>query len=157
MLLAATNSGENSVKELNQLSREVFHENFEINQGMPVLVTQNDYTLGVFNGDIGFISKKKGQWHALFNIQGKQQYILLDAIKNWQLAHAISIHKSQGSEYDHVLIAIADNIEEDFLNSELLYTAVSRAKKTIQLWCSENTIKTILKESNQRITFLSDE
>ena len=155
MLLAATNSGENSVKELNQLSREVFHDNFEINEGMPVLVTQNDYTLGIFNGDIGFISKKKGQWYALFNIQGKQQYILLDAIKNWQLAHAISIHKSQGSEYDHVLITIADNIEEDFLNRELLYTAVSRAKKTIQIWCSENTIKTILKASNQRITFLS--
>lgn len=155
IILSAINYGDNSVFQLNALSRKILHEDYDESDNMPVLVTKNDYNLGIYNGDIGFMQQRAGKWYACFNISGKPEAILLSAINEWQLAHAISIHKSQGSEYDHILITIPEKIEKDFINNQLLYTAISRAKNSVTIWSNEETISKIISRTDKRITFFS--
>ncbi len=140
--------------QLNDLAREILYQNNTYYNDMPIMMTHNDYTLGVFNGDIGHMIMLDNQWFVNFIIEGKNKRIQLSAINDWQQANAITIHKSQGSEYDHVLIAIPDNDDLKLLTNALLYTAISRAKKTMTLWASDDIIEKIIKTSENRLTFL---
>jgi exodeoxyribonuclease V alpha subunit len=155
LLLSPTNFGENSVDALNQLATELLHKNKTKSEGVPVMVTKNDYTLNIFNGDIGHMRWLDNKWQLEMSIDNTVQHIQLDAIHHWQIAHAISIHKSQGSEYDHILIAIPDNLENELLTNQLLYTAITRAKFSITLWASEQIIKKIMATDANRMTFLN--
>ena len=155
ILLSPTNYGENSVEELNQLAMKILYGNHDKYENMPIIVNKNDYTLGVFNGDIGQLKFIDGKWTVNFLVEGNIKCIQLDAIKNWQVANAISIHKSQGSEYDHILISVPNDIELEILTNSLLYTAISRAKKSITLWSSESIIKKIIATNDKRVTFLN--
>ncbi|MCF6317658.1 MAG: AAA family ATPase, partial [Proteobacteria bacterium] len=155
LLLSPIKYGNNSVNELNDLAIKTLYNNKKLNANMPIIVNTNDYTLGVFNGDIGQLKLIAGQWQVAFNNQGQKQLIKLDAIKHWQVAHAITIHKSQGSEYDHILIAIPDDLDLEILGNQLLYTAISRAKKSVTLWASNKIIAKIIAKNEQRITFLN--
>jgi len=155
ILLSPTNYGDNSVEELNQLAMKLLYGHHDKYEKMPIIVNKNDYTLGVFNGDIGHLQFLGNKWSVNFLIEGNIRSIYLDAIKSWQVANAISIHKSQGSEYDHVLIAIPNDIELEILTNSLLYTAISRAKKSVTLWSSEAIIKKIIATNDKRVTFLN--
>jgi exodeoxyribonuclease V alpha subunit len=155
VLLSAVNNGNNSVSELNEMARVILYQNKSYYQDMPIMITKNDYTLGVFNGDIGQLDYQESQWYAHFIIEGENKSIQLSALHDWQQANAITIHKSQGSEYDHVLIAIPDNDELKLLTNSLLYTAISRAKKTVTLWASHKIIAKIIVTNEGRMTFLN--
>ncbi len=155
IILSPIKYGNNSVDELNELAINILYKNSKRNQGMPIMVNQNDYTLGVFNGDIGHLILKNQQWYVSFIVEGIQKDVKLEAIKGWQVAHAITIHKSQGSEYDHVLITLPDDIELEILTTSLLYTAISRARKSISIWSSERIIAKILVSNENRMTFLN--
>jgi exodeoxyribonuclease V alpha subunit len=155
VLLSAVNNGNNSVYELNELAREILYQNKTYYQNMPVMITKNDYTLGIFNGDIGYMSFDENQWQVTFSIEGVNKRIQLSALYDWQQANAITIHKSQGSEYDHVLITIPNNEELKHLTNALLYTAISRAKKTITLWANDEIITKIIATNEPRMTFLN--
>ena len=152
IILAATNNGERSVSEMNRLSTLILNEGRIKSDGVPVMVTRNDYTLGLYNGDIGSMRYSGGRWYVDFN---DKITVMLDAISDYELAYAISIHKSQGSEYDHVLISMPDNVDDDFISSQLLYTALSRAKKSITLIASESVVRRVVECDRQRVTFLS--
>ena len=154
ILLSPVNYGVNSVNELNEMAMKLLYKNSSYNENMPIMVTKNDYSLGIFNGDIGYLTKIDHKWQVPFMIEGKVHNIQLAAINNWAIAHAISIHKSQGSEYDHVLIAIPNDYELEILTNSLLYTAISRAKKSITLWANEEIIQKIIKTRESRLTFL---
>lgn len=154
MLLSPINFGSNSVNELNELAKEINYNNAGLHQNMPIMVTKNDYTLGLFNGDIGNLKKRNGIWVVPFVIEGKESEINLEAINAWVDAHAISIHKSQGSEYDHVLIALPDDNDLEILTNALLYTAISRAKKSITLWSKNTILSKTINSNMQRTTFL---
>ena len=154
MLLSPVNYGSNSVNELNELAKKINYKNAGLNHNMPIMVTKNDYTLGLFNGDIGNLKKRNGTWVVPFVIEGKEVDINLEAINGWVDANAISIHKSQGSEYDHVLIALPDDNELEILTNALLYTAISRAKKSITLWSKGSILSKTINSNMQRTTFL---
>ena len=154
ILLSPVNHGSNSVSELNEMAVKLLYKNHGYNENMPIMVTENDYTLGIFNGDIGYLTKVDDKWQIPFIIEGKIKNIQLDAINKWTIAHAISIHKAQGSEYDHVLIALPNDFELEILTNSLLYTAISRAKKSITIWSNEEIIHKIIKTRESRLTFL---
>ncbi len=154
MLLSPVNFGSNSVNELNEMAKKINYNNAGLHNNMPIMVTKNDYTLGLFNGDIGNLKKRNGIWVVPFVIEGKEIEINLEAINGWVDANAISIHKSQGSEYDHVLIALPDDNELEILTNALLYTAISRAKKSITLWSKDTILSKTINSNMQRTTFL---
>ncbi len=121
--------------------------------GRPVMVRKNNYGLGLFNGDIGLcVQTKKGL--AVF-FEGKQQPIAVNSLGNLQVstAYAMTVHKSQGSEFTHVAIML-DERSPRLLSREMLYTAVTRAKKQVSLFASDNSIYTAISSPTVRQTGL---
>lgn len=97
---------------------------------------RNDYDLGVMNGDLGRVTrieqfrKKKGQTIAItVEIDGVEYTLDEQQQKNLFLAYAISIHKSQGSEYPATVVLATAGMRPGFYNRNMLYTAVTRGKK----------------------------
>ena len=98
------------------------------NQFSPVVIKKNDYGVDLFNGDDGVVSGDK----AFFSSANDLREISKARLPSYQDAFALSIHRCQGSEYEKVMIVLPPP-EAKLLNRELLYVAVSRAKKEIIL------------------------
>ena len=115
----------------------------------PILVNKNNRELNLFNGDIGLIRKDKdGKWMAYFLDKNGElrDGILPSIIGGYETVYAMTIHKSQGSEFNNVLIVLPEKNKHDLLTKELLYTAVTRAKSKVVVQATEdvviNTVKT---------------
>lgn len=110
---------------------EVIYGEYIYREGDKVLQLVNDLDNNVFNGDIGFIESIAGN-KIIINFDGnKVEYDKKD-LKQIKHAYAISIHKSQGSEFTHVILPISKSYYK-MLYNKLIYTGVSRAKKSLTL------------------------
>ena len=102
--------------------------------GRPVMMTYNDYQLGLSNGDIGICFKHRhllGQFEVFFPSLDK--WITTTRLpKSIETAFALTIHKSQGSEFTHTALVLDANAKR-LLSQELLYTAITRAKSVVSL------------------------
>ena len=102
--------------------------------GDPVIVTENAYDLGLFNGTTGTllcVSTRNSKASGCFRFEGHKDpvWLTLDELLDvgMKLAYAVSIHKSQGSEYDAVIITCIQN--SPMLEKSLIYTALTRSKE----------------------------
>ncbi|TGK23200.1 exodeoxyribonuclease V subunit alpha [Leptospira yasudae] len=129
--------------------------------GLPILITQNDSSRKLFNGDIGIVLRMEstGELRAVFPIEGKLFPFALDTLPEHEPAFVMSVHKSQGSEYDTILIYIPDHPEssEDershrLLNRQILYTGITRAKNQVILAGNPNTWERGIANSQKRDT-----
>jgi exodeoxyribonuclease V alpha subunit len=112
---------------------------------MPVMITKNDYENMVFNGDRGIIIfEELIPYLLLEDSRHGIRKIPFTLVKNWEISYSQTVHKSQGNEYNSVLLVIETN-NSMILTRELLYTAVTRAKKEVILFCNNSTIKEIAK------------
>lgn len=109
--------------------------------GMPFLVNQNDRETGVWNGDCGvFAENDHGELRAwLPSREGGLRELSLSRISHWEPAFAITIHKSQGSEYRQVRVVLPAE-KRRVPGWSLVYTAVTRAKESIELWVDPGLI-----------------
>lgn len=102
--------------------------------GAPLMVTRNDYTLDLFNGDTGIVlHDTAGGYHVAFPRGEDVLLVPLDSLPEHTLAFAITVHKSQGSEYDHVLLVLPNtesSTARRLLTREIIYTGLTRAKQT---------------------------
>ena len=73
----------------------------------------------------------------------------------YEMAHAITVHKSQGSEFDHVLILLSDRPSE-VVTRELIYTAVTRARKRVEVWGREEIFVKAVSSQTRRVSELQD-
>ena len=108
--------------------REGFYHN------QPIIITQNDYDLGVNNGDVGLIRRDGEVLKAWFEDAEKETgYKVIPAgyLNHYETVFAMTIHKSQGSEFDHVVVLLPEKQARKLLTRELLYTAVTRARKKV--------------------------
>lgn len=122
-----------------------------------LMVTQNQKDLNLDNGDIGIVkSDENGYLFAHF--PNKKEAVSALTINAYDDAYAMTIHKSQGSEFQHVLIIIPPLPEKggQFLTRELLYTAVTRAKKTAIILADKNTLKQVVSQKVKRISGVCD-
>lgn len=94
---------------------------------MPIMITENSYDISLFNGDMGVIRKENGEWIACFSDDSGFRTLPVVLLPEWQPAFAITIHKSQGSEYRKLIIVLGDS-DSSLLTRELVYTAITRAK-----------------------------
>ena len=139
--------------------------------GDKVMQTVNDYNMeweindsegvrsgkGVFNGDIGYITRidrTENLAEILFDDGRRAVYTSAD-MPDLTLAYAVTVHKSQGSEFDALVVAVT-NGPPTILNRNLLYTAVTRAKKTVVLVCSKRMLGMMVKNNyiEERATML---
>ncbi|MBF0429224.1 MAG: exodeoxyribonuclease V subunit alpha, partial [Magnetococcales bacterium] len=98
--------------------------------GRPVLVTHNDYELGLMNGDIGITLERGGGLRVAFpsgDGQNGIQWFLPSRLQNVETVYALTIHKAQGSEFTHAAMVLPDTINP-ILTRELIYTGITRAR-----------------------------
>ena len=127
-------------------TNEAFYEN------RPIIVTQNYPDLHLFNGDVGIIrTDENGVKKAWFEDAEKTIRGVLPAyISNMETVFAMTIHKSQGSEYDKILVILPDNADNKLLTRELLYTAVTRSKNELIVQAPEKIILQTIAEKVKR-------
>ncbi len=109
----------------------------------PILITQNDHQLRLFNGDVGLILRDaSGALRAFFDAGAGQTRALSPArLPSHETVYAMSIHKSQGSEFSEVAIVLP-RADSPLLTRELLYTAVTRARRRAVLYGDIESIQT---------------
>lgn len=106
--------------------------------GRPVMMQRNNYSLGLMNGDIGITLQdpQSGQLRVVFQLSdGSLKWVLPSRLSEVETAFAITVHKSQGSEFNHCCLVLpAEN--SPLLSRELLYTGITRAKQQFTLLCA---------------------
>jgi len=120
--------------------------------GRPVMITRNDYNLELYNGDIGVAVETEDGLRAVFDRSGLRRYPLSHLTEHTTV-HALTIHKSQGSQFDEVVVVLPD-AESPLLTRELLYTAVTRAQTRVWLIGSEAVVRSAITRSVPRASGL---
>jgi len=155
-LLCSTHEGPLGVLQMNELIEHQFvyqnepHKRYGSGfyHGKAILVTRNHPHLGVFNGDVGFAiasTKNPHSWNIHFPVQNQAALnVSPGRLREWQPAYAMTVHKSQGSEYQHVGIILADYAKE-LLSKALLYTALTRSKLSCDIWAGNETLEQAFK------------
>lgn len=123
--------------------------------GRPVLVTRNDNSTGLANGDVGVVCKVDGQLRACFGDAKEPTTIALARLPETDTVHALTIHKSQGSEYEHVIVVLPQSSSR-IVTRELLYTGITRPQKRLTLIATLESIETAIKTPIRRATGLAD-
>jgi exodeoxyribonuclease V alpha subunit len=128
--------------------------------GRPVLITQNDYSLGLFNGDIGITLRdpaEASEGLAVFfpDAAGGLRRFLPYRLPAHETVYAMTVHKSQGSEFEDVLLILPAK-DSPVLSRELVYTALTRARKRITLVGSRDVLTTAIHRRIERTSGLRD-
>ena len=100
--------------------------------GRPLLVTANDYQLRLFNGDTGVVIDVDGEPRAAFRRDGRVEMLPTGRLGEVQTMHAMSVHRSQGSQFGRVTLVLPP-VDSPLLTRELLYTAVTRATEHVRI------------------------
>jgi len=122
--------------------------------GRPIIVTENDRTTGLFNGDVAVVGSEDTNRVACFSTDPAKPTIPVTRLPNVETVHALTIHKSQGSEYEHVVVVLPDR-ESRILTRELLYTAVTRAKHQLTIIGPRNAFEAAVGRPIRRATGLA--
>jgi exodeoxyribonuclease V alpha subunit len=164
-ILCAMRMGSYGVNSINRTVERLLKEEGLIHplsrwyQGRPVMVVRNDYTVNLFNGDVGIIwSQESGDaGHRVFFSarDGGLRSVLPVKLPEHETVYAMTVHKCQGSEFDRILVILPDRVNP-VLTRELLYTAVSRARKRIEIWGTEKIIRYMINNPVRRTSGLRD-
>ena len=176
--ICALNRGPCGVIEINRFieqvlrkANKIFYDNRHKEpwyDKRPIMITRNDYELGLYNGDIGITLSGRetddaelfvyfpGTWNGNGNGTGDE----LKALNPHRLSehatvYAMTVHKSQGSEFDHVVLVLPDK-NSPVLTRELIYTAVTRARKKVSIVGSETVLRWAISRKIRRTSGLRD-
>lgn len=128
--------------------------------GRAVIVLQNDYAAGLFNGDVGLcLHGADGHLRVWFEARGADGFGLRGLAPGALPQHgggfALSVHKSQGSEYGEVVLLLPPEPEHPILGRGLLYTGATRARRAFSLWATDAALRTALSRPTQRVSGLA--
>lgn len=130
---------------LNNMVKKHFNPGYKpFYHGEPIMITRNDYINGLFNGDRGIVFSFTNGLYAFFRENDSFKIVSISKIIDYETAYVGTVHKSQGSEFDSVSIVIPEGSEK-LLTREILYTALTRAKKHVTLYAMDDEIKTAVK------------
>ena len=118
--------------------------------GRPVMVTRNDYALELMNGDVGIcLPGPDGILRVAFpSLGGNVRWIVPSRLDSVETVFAMTVHKSQGSEFHHVLLVVPAH-DSPVLTRELVYTGLTRAKENLTLWAPRPEV--LLQACNRRV------
>lgn len=153
--LCVTNTGVFGAENINQELERKIRQKYIIHEswytGRAIIVLQNDYINDIFNGDIGICILDSNDRPRIYFANGRSY--IPELLPKFALAYAITIHKSQGSEYKSVNIVIPNIGDSDhlasLLNKNLIYTAITRAEKSLTIFAS---ISTVLEASHHLVS-----
>ncbi len=164
-ILCAVRHGAWGIENLNTVSEEILAEAGLLTprrgwyRGQPIMVTQNDYNLALFNGDSGIIlpdADEGGELRAFFlSAEGRIRRFLPSRLPVHETAFAMTVHKSQGSEFGKVLLILPEN-DAPILTRELLYTGLTRAREGVEIWAAEAVLRASIARRVVRASGLQD-
>lgn len=145
-LLTALREGPYGVSGINERIRDALSSRGLIKTdatwypGRPVMISQNDNALALFNGDIGVaLPDEAGRLRVWFEQNGALRSILPSRLPEHETVFAMTVHKSQGSEFNQVVLLLPP-VDTPVLSRELLYTGITRAKSRLSLYAVEQTM-----------------
>lgn len=150
-VLCATREGEDGIYRMNEKIQQKLKEksliqlDSEFYNHRPVMVLSNNYDLGLFNGDIGIVREERRGDEIVKRVwfegnDGELKSVLSSFLDSVETVFAMTIHKSQGSEFNRVLVVLPRMEELALLTRELLYTAVTRAKDEVIVQGSKEAV-----------------
>jgi exodeoxyribonuclease V alpha subunit len=126
--------------------------------GEPIIIVRNDYNLGLFNGDLGVVlpDAVTGELRVFF--RGAEDQVLNFApgrLPAHEPAFALTVHKSQGSEFHDALVVLPER-DAPVLTRELLYTGITRVRETVEVWASEEILRQTIERKIDRSSGLRE-
>jgi exodeoxyribonuclease V alpha subunit len=153
------------VENLNELAGRILADagliqpDSEFYHGRPVLIGTNDYQLRLFNGDVGLIlrdAEAGGELRAFFiDATGALRRVLPARLPAHETSFAMTVHKSQGSEFDRVLLVLPDR-DTPLVTRELLYTGITRARRGVEVWADDAVLRGGIARRIERSSGLHD-
>ena len=150
-VLAGLRQGDYGVSGINTIIEEILAEKGLIERhnrwypGRPVMITVNDYSLKLFNGDIGIVfpdAEANGNHRVFFpSPEGGVRKVPPVRLPAHDTVYAMTIHKSQGSEFNRILMLLPGH-DTEALTRELIYTGITRAKNAGEIWGDEEVFRT---------------
>jgi exodeoxyribonuclease V alpha subunit len=155
-ILCAQREGPQGVYAMNRKAERLLQQTgllqtgTEFYENRPIILTRNYYEHGLFNGDTGILRKdEQGVLKAWFELpDGSLKAVLPGYLQDAETAFALTIHKSQGSEFNEVLVVLPDHAESLLLTRELVYTAITRARQKVIL---QGSLDLVLAASAARV------
>ncbi|MBW1866831.1 MAG: exodeoxyribonuclease V subunit alpha [Deltaproteobacteria bacterium] len=164
-ILCALRRGEDGVEALNAVVAAILKKYTGIDTsrewypGRPIMVTRNDYQLNLFNGDVALIAKPDAEASRLaaFFMDGNQKARMISPARlpAHETVYAMTVHKSQGTEFDAVLLALPRHVSP-VVTRELFYTGVTRAKNKVVVLATRDIVKQAVRTRVQRASGLSE-
>lgn len=162
-VLCALRTGPFGVGHLNQeIALALEHEGLierigEWYAGRPIMITRNDYGLRLYNGDIGIVlPDTAGELKVCFRAAEQIRWIAPSRLQHYEEAYCLTVHKSQGSEFDEVCLVLPDQ-DTPLLSRELLYTAITRARSQFNLLAQEQVLVNMIRRRVDRKSGLRDQ
>lgn len=161
-ILTAIREGDFGVHGLNQRiekalqsARKIRKNQSEWYAGRPIMIINNDHGLGLYNGDIGIcMQDEDDRMRVYFEMaDGNVQSFLPSRLPPHQTVFAMTIHKSQGSEFRHTVM-ILPNRFNPVLTRELVYTGITRAKEKLDIFTNVTVMKKAIKLRTERVSGL---
>ncbi len=158
--LCVTRNGQRGAAGINAKCQQALHESNDTNfrHGDPVIVLRNDYHRGLYNGDQGIVLETTSRTglSVVFGSDVAAQVFPLESIhNNISLAFALTVHQSQGSEYEQITLVLP-NQDIPLMTRELVYTAVTRARQTVSVIGDPSLLKAAAKRTVQRTSGLAE-
>ncbi|MCP4448601.1 MAG: exodeoxyribonuclease V subunit alpha [Myxococcales bacterium] len=161
-VLCAHHSGPASVSSLNTEVRRQLDLRGRATSGQPhyekqpLMVKVNDYELQLFNGDVGVVMQTERGLRVFFDSpEGEARSVAPGRLPAHDPVYAMSIHKSQGSEFDDIAIVLPAE-QSPVLTRELIYTAITRAKKSLTIYADYALLRTCIQTPTRRSSGLRD-
>ena len=162
-VLAPLRDGRLGVNALNLLTEETLEKAGLIRRdgdmyvNRPVMITKNDYQLGLFNGDTGLVRQNEnGELRVFFqDAHGGIRSFAPSLLPEHETVFAMTVHKSQGSEFDAILFTLPDK-DSELLTKEILYTGITRARKKVLLLCKNEILQAASERNIRRASGLVD-
>jgi exodeoxyribonuclease V alpha subunit len=124
--------------------------------GRPVMISRNDSALGLFNGDIGIALERDGELRVWFPMpDGTIKSVQPSRLPEHDTAWAMTVHKSQGSEFDHAALILPSR-SVPLVTRELVYTAITRAKQRLSLYADERVLAQAIVTRTERRSGLAE-
>ena len=165
MVLCAHRTGRRGVTDLNQRVSAQLGTGGALSPGLPaypgqpLMVTRNDTALGLFNGDIGVVmpdADSPGRLQAVFlDAGGDERVVSLGRLPEHETAYAMTVHKAQGSQARQVVLVLPTQLSP-VLSRELIYTGITRAEQSLEIWAAHEVLAGAIGRSAQRATGLAD-
>jgi exodeoxyribonuclease V alpha subunit len=162
-LLCALREGPHGVESINQTIEDLAVRHALIRKegrwyrGRPLMIVSNDYRLKLYNGDVGILFPDADESLSVFfpTEEGSFRRLGPGRLSAFETAYAITVHKSQGSEFDHVLLLLPDRHSE-VVTRELVYTGITRARKKVEIWGREESFIEAISRQIRRESGLRD-